>query len=152
MGTSVQLTTTWGVNAAYEHFWSKSWQTSVYGAYIATSYNALANAGLCAAEAGTAAQITAGTSPWVTSRTGTCNNNWAVWNIGTRTQWNVDSQTALGVDIVYQNIVTANGGATGVIPTSGAQPTWSAFLRWTKAPGWVSSASIATSIPDRLIA
>jgi Porin subfamily len=120
--TSVQLTTAWGVNAAYEHFWSKSWQTSVYGGYIATTYNATANAGLCAAEAGTAAQIAAGTSPLGNVVTGTCNNNWAVWNVGTRTQWNIDSQTALGVDIVYQNVVTANGGATGVIPASGTQP------------------------------
>ena len=30
----MDLTTTWGVNAAYEHFWNKRWQTSIYGAYI----------------------------------------------------------------------------------------------------------------------
>ena len=36
---SIQLTTAWGVNAAYEHHWSPHWQTSVYGGYIATSYN-----------------------------------------------------------------------------------------------------------------
>src|SRR5674476_1571901 len=56
-GTSIELTTAWGVNAAYEHFWSKSWQTSVYGAYTATTYNANANAYMCAAETlgGTAA-------------------------------------------------------------------------------------------------
>ena len=51
-GTSLQLTTAWGINAAYEHFWNKQWQTSVYGAYTATSYNANANTELCAAEVG----------------------------------------------------------------------------------------------------
>jgi hypothetical protein len=118
-GTSVQLTTSWGVNAAYEHFWSKSWQTSVYGAYIATSYNATANALLCAGE--NAGGI------WVAnSFSGTCDNNWQVWNIGTRTQWNVDSQTAMGVDIVYQKLQTANGGASANVLQSSSttsQPT-----------------------------
>jgi hypothetical protein len=118
-GTSIELTTAWGVNAAYEHFWSKSWQTSVYGAYIATSYNATANALLCAGE--NAGGI------WVAnSFSGTCDNNWQVWNIGTRTQWNVDSQTAMGVDIVYQKLQTANGGASANVLQSSSttsQPT-----------------------------
>ena len=41
-----QLTTSWGVNAAFEHHWNPHWQTSVYGGYVATSYNAAANATL----------------------------------------------------------------------------------------------------------
>src|ERR1019366_2992005 len=49
-GTSISLTTAWGVNAAYAHFWSKQWQTSVYGAYTVTTYNANANYYLCNAE------------------------------------------------------------------------------------------------------
>ena len=36
-----------------------------------------------------------------------CDNNWAVWNVGTRTQWNIDSQTYIGVDVVYQVLQTA---------------------------------------------
>ena len=36
VGQSVQLTTTWGVNAGYEHFWNKRWQSSFYGVYMAT--------------------------------------------------------------------------------------------------------------------
>jgi len=42
-GSSIELTTAWGVNAAYEHFWTPHWQTSVYGAYTETSYDATAN-------------------------------------------------------------------------------------------------------------
>ncbi len=49
-GTGIELTTAWGVNAAYEHFWNKKWQTSVYGAYTATCYDATANLQLCTAE------------------------------------------------------------------------------------------------------
>ena len=43
-GGDIDLTTAWGVNAAYEHFWTKRWQTSVYGDYTATSYDSTANA------------------------------------------------------------------------------------------------------------
>jgi hypothetical protein len=42
-----------------------------------------------------------------------CGNNFSVWNIGTRTQFNLDSQTHLGVDIVYQQLNTALSGITG---------------------------------------
>jgi hypothetical protein len=112
---SANLTTSWGVNAAYEHFWSKSWQTSVYGAYIATSYNANANLLLCGHES-------SGSSGIFSAASGVCDNNWAYWNIGTRTQFNVDSQTYLGVDVVYTDLKTANPGVVALINASGTQP------------------------------
>jgi hypothetical protein len=112
--TDIQLTTTWNVNAAYEHFWNKSWQTSLYGGYSATSYNSTANALLCA----NTGILTAAPTP-----AAGCNNNWQLWNIGTRTQWNIDSQTAMGVDIVYQKLETASEGLTTSVAGSGAQPT-----------------------------
>ena len=110
VGTSSQLTTTWGVNAAYEHYWNKSWQTSVYGGYIKTQYNTTANALMCA-----------GFAPTVLS----CNMNFAVWEVGSRTQWNIDSQTAMGVDIVYQRIQSAQLSTPGgvLIAGAGTQPT-----------------------------
>jgi len=50
--------------------------------------------------------------------------NFAVWNIGTRTQWNIDSQTAMGVDIVYQRLQSAQVSAPGgvLVAGSGTQP------------------------------
>ena len=100
-GTSIELTPAWGVNAAYEHFWSKQWQTSVYGAYTATTYNANANSYLCGAESRSGA---------FTINLATCNNNFNVWNVGTRTQFNIDASTYLGVDVVYQKLETALAG------------------------------------------
>jgi hypothetical protein len=115
-GSSVELTTTWNVNAAYEHYWNKSWQTSVYGGYAKTTYSATANANLCAnvdtAIIGAAAATLANG----------CNNNWGLWNIGSRTQWNIDSQTAMGVDIVYSRLQTATSGVAAVMPAAGTQP------------------------------
>jgi hypothetical protein len=31
--TSLELTTAWNINAAYEHFWNPRWRTSLYGGY-----------------------------------------------------------------------------------------------------------------------
>ena len=116
------MTTAWGVNAAYEHFWNKSWQTSVYGAYTATTYNTNANAYMCNAElngggfpigynqSGPHQALHVG--PAFNSNTVGCNNNFQVWTIGTRTQFNLDANTYLGVDVVYEKLQTALKGMT----------------------------------------
>jgi hypothetical protein len=109
-------TSAWGVNAAYEHFWNKSWQTSVYGAYQSIKYDATANGVLCAYEANAAVFGATGGGAG-------CSNNFSIWNIGSRTQWNVDSQTALGVDIVYQQLNTASNGVVGTLATVGTANT-----------------------------
>ena len=74
--TSIQLTTSWGVNAAFEHNWNPHWQTSVYGAYVATSYNSQANAMLCVAETAHSVTDYAGTAaawlPLAATTTGQC--------------------------------------------------------------------------------
>ena len=41
-----------------------------------------------------------------------CNNNWKYWDIGTRTQFNVDSQTYVGLDVIYTKLQSATNGAT----------------------------------------
>ena len=108
--SSVQLTTTWGVNAAYEHHWNKRWQTSIYGAYLSTSYNATANNFLCNAELFSLAVFP-----------GQCNNNWRYWNVGTRTQFNIDSQTYVGLDVIYTELDTSNANVP-YSSGSGTQP------------------------------
>jgi hypothetical protein len=101
--TDLNLTTAWGVNAAYEHFWSPAWKTSVYGGYAQISYGSQANAILCVAEgggngagAGATAVATAG-----------CNNNWNTYWVGSRTQWNVTKDFYLGLDVMYQKMQSA---------------------------------------------
>jgi hypothetical protein len=136
-GTSIELTTAWGVNAAYEHFWSKQWQTSVYGAYTATTYNANANAYMCNSELRggnfsigikqTGAMGTLVGPAFGNANGVACNNNFNVWNIGTRTQWNIDSSTYLGVDVVYQKLETALAGlqanyGNGVVSNTAGSP------------------------------
>jgi hypothetical protein len=119
--TGVELTTTWGVNAAFEHFWSKRWQTSLYGAYVATSYGDLGNRMVCASTSTQGGFLNATLGSASTAAAG-CDNNFAVWIVGSRTQWNIDSSTYIGVDVAYAGLKTASGGTRSVTGI-GAQPT-----------------------------
>jgi len=99
--TDVELTTAWNVNAAYEHFWSPRWRTSLYGGYAAVSYGSTANNLLCT---GTTL------APIATANVG-CDMNWQTWWVGSRTQWNVTKDFYMGVDVLYQKLQSANIGS-----------------------------------------
>ena len=101
--TSCQLTSAWGVDAGYEHFWTPALHSTLYGAYTQVKYGGPANAMLCSAEGsgngagtGAAAVATAG-----------CNNNWSTWGVGSRTQWDVTKTFYLGVEVLYQKLQSA---------------------------------------------
>jgi hypothetical protein len=96
--TSLELTTAWAVNAAYEHFWNKEWRTSLWGAYLDVSYDGAANAMLCSSAGfgtgvGSAALAAAG-----------CDYDFSVWGVGSRTQWNVTSDFYLGLEVYYAHV------------------------------------------------
>ena len=97
--TGVELTKTWGFNAAYEHFWNPAWKTSVYGGYAAVRYGSQANNMLCNVGGiglGSGAPVVAG-----------CDNNWSTWWLGSRTQWNVTKDFYMGVDVLYSKLHSA---------------------------------------------
>ena len=76
--TSLQLTTAWGVNAGYEHFWSPQWRTSLYGGYAATSYNSHSQcSSLQPFGFGSGQGVNAVADPG-------CSMNWNQWWIGSR--------------------------------------------------------------------
>ena len=102
--TSVELTTAWGVNAAYEHFWNPRWRTSLYGGYAAVSYGDRANAILCS---GKSTANGSGTGSSAVAVPG-CDNDWQTWWVGSRTQWNVTKDFYMGVDVLYSKLMTAN--------------------------------------------
>ncbi len=51
-----------------------------------------------------------------------CNNDWSYWNIGSRTQFNVDSQTYIGLDVVYTALQSASNGVPVTPLKAGNQP------------------------------
>jgi hypothetical protein len=86
-----------------------------------------ANALLCSREGGgnTTGSLGAGTLAAVAG----CNNDWGWWWVGSRTQWNIDSTTYMGLDVIYNKLLSAdtfNGlitpsqatiGAASAVPT-----------------------------------
>jgi hypothetical protein len=144
--TSCQLTTAWGFNAGYEHYWTPAWHESFYGAYYAVRYNTFANDMLCSvasptASVGTVSAATSGTG--TTTAVGACNNNWNIWGVGTRLQWDVTKSFYMGVEVLYENLHSAtpfggSGGAIGGYSFSSAafqepnQDNWSFTFRMHK--------------------
>jgi Porin subfamily len=112
VGTGCLETTAWSFNVAYEHYWTPQWHQSIVGAYLNETYSGQANAILCAAE---------GNGTW-TAATATavagagCDNNWALWGVGSRLQWDITKSFYIGVEAIYQHLDTASYSPTGVVP------------------------------------
>jgi hypothetical protein len=100
VGNALHLTTAWSVMGSYEHFWTPSLRTSLYGSYVKVTHDDEANFLICNS-------LAAGTANGV-GFTGGCNADFAVWNIGSRSQWNVTKDFYVGVDVIYQKFESAS--------------------------------------------
>jgi len=130
----VQLTTAWGINAAYDHVWTPQLRTSLYGSYVRVEYGNNANLAICNAQttpnfAGfnlATPSATAGALAFTGLQVaqGACNNNFNWWNIGSRTQYNFTPWFYVGFDVIYQKLETASNGATVTFASNSAKPTF----------------------------
>jgi hypothetical protein len=107
--TSVQLTTAWSVQAAYEHFWTPSLRTSLVGAYTDISYNGAASAMMCANTAGGGANTIAFVVP---ANCGAGSFDWSHYSISSRTQWNITKDFYVGLEGYYGHLNTMSKGQT----------------------------------------
>jgi hypothetical protein len=112
--TGCQLTTAWGVNAGYEHYWTPQWHQSIVGGYSEVKYNSTANAMLCADETAAPSLATGST----TAATPGCNNNWSTWGVSTRLQYDITKSFYIGVEGLYQNLRSATIATAPPVPTS----------------------------------
>lgn len=117
-GGSIELTTGWSMFASYEHFWTPSLRTSVYGTYIEQSYNGVAKNAICTTQGAGAAISASG------FQGATCNPDWSSWAVGSRSQWNVTKDLYVGLDVIYLKLNTASPNAANLVNTtaSGAKP------------------------------
>jgi hypothetical protein len=104
-GSSMQLTSVWSVNAAYDHFWTPALRTSLYADYFDIRYNGTA-----------AALIDFGMANPFAFTNG--NPNWQAWQIGSRTQWNVTPAFYLGVEVLYTKLQTGFNGLGSTLTTA----------------------------------
>ncbi len=109
--SNVELQTAWSTAVAYEHFWTPALQTSLYGSYLKTSWSGTANNILCTGSATTPATVG-------------CDPSFSMWNIGSRTQWNVVKGLYVGLDVVYSKLKTSTvpGGTVTTVAAAGAVP------------------------------
>ena len=133
--TNCHLTSAWGFNAGYEHYWTPAWHTSLYGAWYQVKYDSSANAMLCVVESNGTGGF--GSGSLATAGAG-CNNNWSTWGIGSRTQWDVTKTFYLGVEVLYSQMHSASLNSTGIIGTS-AVGFGSAVNQETTASNWLVS-------------
>jgi hypothetical protein len=124
-GSDVELTTVWGINGFYQHFWNPKWRTSLYGGYVETDFNSTAKSFYCTTGgAGVTAGVNAGAVSGIATGAGsaaTCNPNSSWWQVGSRTQWNPHPDLDIGLDVLYTRLSTAFNGAA-ITAASGAQP------------------------------
>jgi len=118
----VQLTTAWGINAAYDHLWTPQLRSSIYGSYFRVEYGNNANLAICNAQttanvpganlAQPSAVLGAIAFTGLQVAQGACNNNFNFWTVGSRTQYNFTPWFYVGFDVIYQKLETASNGAT----------------------------------------
>ena len=116
-GTGCELTTAWSFNVAYEHYWTPQLHESFLGGMLAAQYDSTANANLCAVEDPTVIKVGAAGTPTVQPghtptgvgaiAPGGCNNNWTLWSVGTRVQYDFTKTLYFGVEFLYQHLDSA---------------------------------------------
>ena len=132
-----QLTSAWSVNASYEHYWTPAVHESFVGVYEAVNYNSTANGGLCFG-AGNGALVGG-----VATATPGCNNDWSIYGVSSRLQWDVTKSFYLGVEVLYDHMNGAKtsdglvhgyglGGINAPALVSTGMDTWAATVRMHK--------------------
>ena len=112
-GSSVELTSVWGINGFYQHFWNPKWRSSIHGGYEEVDYGSTATSMICAAPATPSGVALTGVS--------NCSPNFSWWELGSRTQWNPHPDLDIGVDVVWDHLNTAFAG-TANLAANGARP------------------------------
>jgi porin-like protein len=126
-GTSIELTTAWSAGGGFEHYWTPLLRSSVYGQYGRITYDATAKAYFaqsfgCGGTFGSA--VASNTKNLqLNAATNTCNPDWSLWTVGTRSIWQPVPGLNLGLDLYYTRVQTAFAGlATFASIPSGARP------------------------------
>jgi hypothetical protein len=112
-GTSIELTTAWSAGGGFEHYWTPLLRTSVYGQYGRITYDATAKSYFaqsfgCATRQSGVASNTGNLQ--LNAATNTCNPDWSLWTVGTRTNWQPVPGLNLGLDLYYTRVQTAFAG------------------------------------------
>ncbi|GIK82199.1 MAG: polymerase [Alphaproteobacteria bacterium] len=123
--SQLELTQAFSAVAAFEHYWTPTLRTSIYGGY----FDFEANSAVVDATCGGVARVGGGTLSAGCA-------DWSAWQVGSRTLWNPVANLDVGLDIIYTEVDSALKGAQ-YATTAGLPPTliindthvWSGILR-----------------------
>jgi hypothetical protein len=117
-GSSIEQTTVWSFNGAFEHRWTPQFKSSVYGGYAVFEHSGAAVAFICpGGPAGTL--VPRGSNGLVVNN---CDPDYSVWQVGSRTQWNPHPYLDIGVDVLWTHLNTAHEGLGATTTAQGARP------------------------------
>ena len=109
-----ERTTAWSVMASYEHFWTPSLRTSLYGSYLDISRSDALNNAMCASGLAVTGTVTV-VAGQATSRAAGCDLDSSYWAVGSRTQWNVTKDLYVGLDVIYSKLNTARLNSVNLV-------------------------------------
>ncbi len=104
-GGSIEKTSGWGFRGAYVHNWTPNWETGVFGSYTAIDYNSNASAGICAVQAAQSVKLNGYT----------CNPDFKIWQVGTRTAWTPVKNLTFSGEVLYTYLDQSNTGSQGLV-------------------------------------
>jgi hypothetical protein len=97
VGTGLQLTTVYGVRGAFNHNWDPYWNTSIFGGWAAIRFNDNAKTQICVGNG-----VTTGVNLLAVAGTGfSCNPDYNIAQVGTRTIWTPVKNLAFSAELVY---------------------------------------------------
>jgi hypothetical protein len=94
----LQLPKVWNVNAGFQHYWTNSLRSSIWGSYAHYETNSEAVDRLICVARGFGAGCA----------------DWNFWQVGSRTIWNPVTNLDIGLEVMYSKVETAfSGGVVG---------------------------------------
>ena len=102
--SELQLPKAWNVNAGFQHYWTPTLRSSIWGSYSKFEADSSAvDIAVCAPR---------GFGPGCA--------DWSAWQVGTRTIWNPVANLDIGLEVMYTKINTAFEGGTTAARGRGA--------------------------------
>lgn len=108
---NIELTKSWSAYGSFQHFWTPSLRTSVFGGVFGVDYSDAANALLCSTtNAGAAYSNISG-----------CNFDFKLWQVGARGIWSPVTNLDLSIDVLYMKLDQEHN-TNATLPAAGARP------------------------------
>ncbi len=107
---SIQKTDGIGFRGAYLHNWSPNWETSVLGSYTKVNFNNTATTAYC---------LLFSSSTGAKSSNYSCNPDFTLWQIGSRTAWTPVTNLTFSAEVMYTFIDQSFTGAATSVGAAG---------------------------------